>query len=186
MTEETWHLVTAALVLVAVAEAVLLVGVMRQVGNLMIMVRPGMPRDVPGGPELGSQPEGLELAGATVAVFVAPGCQPCEELAPSFPTLVASYPGVELVAIVSSGEEEEREEYARKLGPVARPDLMRLYTDWSIPGTPFALALDDQGRVRHSGVVNTLDQLELMAKVAQAPDEPEPVEEDLEPQEVMA
>ncbi len=43
------------------------------------------------------------------------------------------------------------------------PDLERIY---DVPGTPFALVLDELGTVRAKGTVNNLEQVEGLVDVA--------------------
>lgn len=159
-------LLTAAVVL----GGVFLVALMRQVGSLLLLISPENPRPVAGGPEIGSElvVPGTTRGTPTVVTFLAPRCPPCEELVPSLPVLRERYPEVELVAIVALGDDEERMSYAKSVGTFARADVPELFEEWHVQGTPFAIALDRDGRVRHRGVANTLDQLETLAEAALA------------------
>jgi thiol-disulfide isomerase/thioredoxin len=162
-----WQAAVVLLAVTVAVEGLLLVAVMRQVGNLLIMVQPGEPRHIAGGPNEGAE---LHFAGfryrPTVVLFVAPNCAPCEELTPALETFRANNMDVELVAIVANGSDEERAEHAARLGAFARADAPDMYHEWNIPGTPYGVAIDSDARARYSGVVNTLDQLEALAIAA--------------------
>jgi thiol-disulfide isomerase/thioredoxin len=167
-----WHAITLALSLVAVVQALFLVAVMRQVGRLTVRLGPGRVGAVEhGGPAVGSVVElpGVELAPANVIVFVAPGCGPCEKLIPSLRALYSSYPDVNVAVAVVGGDEPSARRLVDELRELARPALEELFSAWEIPGTPFAIALNDKGRVRMTGVVNNLEHLEVMVAAALEP-----------------
>lgn len=165
----TWHVLTIATGIGFLLEAVLLVAVMRQVGSLLLVVGTSRPIDLPAGPKLGTVMDlpGYDSERPALVVFVSPDCQQCHSLTPAFSRISASYTEqLELVAIVSHVDYQARIEYAAEIGRFARTDLPALIKDWEIPGTPFAVALDSSRRVRGSGIVNTLDQLETLAVMA--------------------
>ena len=170
MTNTTWQALLLFTSLLAVAEAIVMVGVLRHVGSLLLHVSPAAPRLTPGGPELGeivSIPN-VDLKNGRLRVFIAPGCEPCEELAPSLPILVSQYPDSPLVAVIARGTPEERVAYAASLGIPARPEVDGLAELWHVDGTPFAAAVDRAGVVRLKGIVNTLEQLTTMAEAARS------------------
>lgn len=177
-----WQLATVLLALLFVIHSALLISVMRQVGNLMIMVNPTDPRSIGGGPEIDAEAAGYDGTVPAVLVFVAPNCAPCSDLAPTFSIFRDNWPEVVLVPVVSNADDSERYAYAAELDGGARADLPDLYREWGVPGTPFAIAVDASNRVRRSGITNTLDQLETLAAAALAP--PAPEERELE--EAMA
>jgi thiol-disulfide isomerase/thioredoxin len=172
-----WEVLVLLVTAAVIAEAFVLMGVMRQLGTLLLHVRPGAPHEVGGGPDVGTVLDvpDIPFADGAVVLFIAPGCEPCANLLPSVPIVQGNHPDVELVAVVAYGDPEQRKLYAEKVGPYARADLDHLYRDWQIPGTPFALSLDRERRLRLKGIVNTLEQLTVMAEAAgqqpQAPDD---------------
>jgi hypothetical protein len=154
-----------------IVEGIVLLGVMRQLGAVLIEVKPEMPKDVGGGPDptlvldLGH----LALADAkhgAVLAFISPNCQLCEQLHAPLVALGSHYPAVQVNAVVSYGSEEERRLLAASLDGIARLDLGHLVDDWNIPGTPYAVSFDRSGRLRGRGVVTTTAQLEMMAEAA--------------------
>jgi thiol-disulfide isomerase/thioredoxin len=168
---ETWRVVMVLLALGVVVEAVFLVAVMRQVGSLLLVVGTTRPLDLPVGPKIGEVQElpGYERGRPVLVAFVSPDCQQCRSLLPGFRRLQTAYGDqLELIAVVSHADAQARTKYAREIGTFARTDLPALMQDWEVPGTPFAVALDASHRVRGTGIVNTLDQLETLAVTALA------------------
>jgi hypothetical protein len=79
-----------------------------------------------------------------LVLFVSPTCPICEEVKPSVPA-AASSAGL-----------------ASQL--VHDPDAERM---WNVPGTPFAVVMDETGVVRAKGTVNNLEQLEGLVDTAE-------------------
>jgi thiol-disulfide isomerase/thioredoxin len=167
------YVAIAVLFVVVIVEGLVLVGVMRQLGAVLLEVRPGSPRDVGGGPEPSAPLDvnGFDFEGGAVFVFLSPNCEGCETLRPVLADLPEQYPSVSIAAIVAFGSEEERRSYADSLGGIVRPELARLQEEWSIPGTPYAVSADASRRVRAKGIVTTPEQLAAMAEVAGRPPE---------------
>jgi hypothetical protein len=82
----------------------------------------------------------------------------------AIPAVERHYDELKVVTIVTGRDEAGRAAYAKDIGSTARLDLKELMSDWSIPGTPFAVGIDAGGIVSKSGVVNSLDQLEALAE----------------------
>lgn len=165
----------AVLFAAVIVEGLVLAGVMRQLGAVLLAVQPGAPRDVGGGPEVGVPVDLTDLAlsgnrGAVFAFF-APNCEPCEMLRPALAELPDEYPAASIVAVVAFGGDEERADYAARLAPLARADLTHLHEQWEIPGTPYVVSVDRSGSVRAKGIVTTREQLRAMAEIAGRPPE---------------
>lgn len=166
-----WQVAVLVVAAVSIVQAILFVALARQVGTLLATIRPSDPREVGGGPDLSSfdpRPE-FPPGRARLVLFMAPRCPPCDELRPHLPTLRSAYPALDLIAVVGLADEAARNEYADNLGPIARTDLTVLFEEWRVPGTPFAVALDEAAQPRRAGVVNNLSQLETMAEAALLP-----------------
>jgi thiol-disulfide isomerase/thioredoxin len=166
-----WHALTIGLIGAVGIVVILLVAVMRQVGSILMVVGTSTPLSIPAGPKIGSTllVRGSELRRPLLVVFVSPDCTQCRALVPGFERLASAYRNqLQLIAVVSNADEAARREYAEAVGPLARADLADLYDEWNVPGTPFAVALDSERRVRGSAIVNTLDQLETVAVAALA------------------
>jgi hypothetical protein len=137
---------------------VVVVALARQIGALHLRLGPRGALEIDTeGPPLGEAPpprpvrlDGggqLMLGGPgppRLVMFVSPTCSICEEVKPSVP-----------VAASSAG-------LAAQL--VHDPDAERM---WNVPGTPFAVVVDETGVVRAKGTVNNLEQLEGLVDTAE-------------------
>jgi thiol-disulfide isomerase/thioredoxin len=164
--ETIWQVLVLLLFVSAVAQGVVLVAVMRQVGGVIVQIRPPQPGQLEEGPAAGTVLDLPEAGPARprVVVFVTPHCRPCEDLMPAVPVAARQYREIEFVAVVTGSDEADRRTYARTIeGVTARSDLHFLQDEWHIPATPYAVGLDGEGRVIQAGVVNHLDHLESLA-----------------------
>jgi hypothetical protein len=119
----------------------------REVANLRAQLAQGVPRGaleiLDEGPRLGQVSPLIERFASeeeiALAVFLSPGCAVCRELEPAF-ALFAVQSATELVVF-----DEAREQLA--------------WHSASVPGSPYAVALDRQGVALAKGTFNTLEQL---------------------------
>lgn len=167
-----WRVVVVLLAAGLLIEAVFLVALMRQVGNLLL--QGGAARaNVPAGPKAGAMAEipGRDRTGhPALVVFTSSECEQCRVLLPGLRRIHELYgPGataghqLDLIAVLTDRNAGSRAEHARELGGFARTDLVALMQDWDVPGTPFAVALDSGMRVRGAEVVSTRTDLEMLA-----------------------
>jgi len=173
VSEALWQVLVVVLLIAVVLEAVALVAVMRQVGGVLLQLNPARVGQIEGGgPEPGTEVEypGREIGKPALVLFVSHTCGLCKDLIPAIPVVQSHYRELEIVAVVTGGEEGDRLAYAKGIGETARPDLHDLQQRWSVPGTPFAVAIDRDNRVQVSGVANSLDQLEALAETLLADD----------------
>lgn len=136
----------------ALALAVLALG--REVGMLRLRLGPAGALEVSGeGPALGARIDLRERfhhgpdAELALAVFTSRGCRVCDSLEPA----LASLGRDPLLTLERFDEHEETEVWERL----------------RIPGSPFALALDPEGRVLAKGTFNHLAQLESVLAAAE-------------------
>jgi thiol-disulfide isomerase/thioredoxin len=172
MGQTIWQVTVLILVASAVVQGVVLVAVMRQVGGILLQITPPRPGALEEGPTIGSVLElpRAERGRASVVLFVAPNCTPCKDLLPSVPVVARHYRELEFVMVVTGKDEADRLSYGQALDGVSvRPDWHGLYEEWQIPGTPYAVGLDEDGVVRGAGVVNVLDHLEALAEAVLGP-----------------
>jgi hypothetical protein len=131
----------------ALAAAVLALA--REVGLLRLRLAPELALDLAGeGPPLGSQVE-LERARdsrMTLAVFSSEGCRLCRALQPSL-AAVAQEPAISLLVF----DEVRDADVWRRL---------------NVPGSPYAVVVDELGAVRAKGTFNTHGQLEAIVAAA--------------------
>jgi methylamine dehydrogenase accessory protein MauD len=174
-----WTASYVVLWLLVLALALLVLALARQVGTLHLRLGPRGALEVDGeGPALGDAPEPIDVSdldGRPVAVggpgaaqlllFVSPGCPVCHDVMPSVGA-AARGGGLAPLLIADARAEDARHLLAdRRIDAplVPAPDLAERY---SIPGTPFAVILDDLGVVRAKGTVNNLEQLEGLVDTA--------------------
>lgn len=163
---------------VVVMLVIVVVALARQIGTLHLRLGPRGALEMDDeGPPLGDAPpprDALDLDGRTVTVggpgdpqlllFVSPGCMVCAQVLPAVPVLARTH-GLRAIAL----SEEDAIETRRELG---RYRDVRIVTGhahfeaYSIPGTPFAVVLDELGVVRGKGTVNNLEQFEGLITTA--------------------
>lgn len=174
-----WAVSYVMLWVVVAALALLVVALARQIGTLHLRLGPRGALEVDGeGPPLGEAPEPLELRdldGRPVIVggperpqlvlFVSPGCGVCRDVLPGI--AAAARAGSLEPIVVADAEEADARVLLQDLrvhAPfAASPEAVRSY---GVPGTPYAVALDELGVVRAKGTVNTLEQLEGLIDTA--------------------
>lgn len=189
-----WYIAFALLTALSLLNAALLIAAMREIGVLHQRVRPTGP-GTQEGPEPGWELPIVDFALAsteagsypfsapvTVLAYVTPGCALCEALpgiVSSFTRHIPAEAGIHAVLATDSPLEAARR-YAKELAadvPLFQCD--GLARAWSLPGSPYVVAAEvissEYIRVRGSGVVNTLEQLEDLVGMALVPP---PVDDD--------
>jgi methylamine dehydrogenase accessory protein MauD len=159
---------------------VLVVALARQIGALHLRLGPRGALELDDeGPPLGVATKQTEVAGtagealsvggvgeAQFLLFVSPACPVCEQVLPSVPAIAAEGDLSPYVVVDSESElrADGLPDRRRLRAPVVRSaDLARAY---QIPGTPYAVVLDESGVVRAKGTVNNLEQVEGLARTA--------------------
>jgi hypothetical protein len=182
MNGSLWHLLVFLVVIGLIIEGVVLIGLLRQMGTFLIHMNPPRPGELPGeGPDPGTPvaPDLVPDHRAAIFLFVSPTCQLCSAVVAGLPALHRNYREIALVPLVVGGTEESKRSYAETLGKRARVDSEHLLQEWRVSGTPFAVGVGPDRRVKMSGVVNSLPQLETLADTLAAPrDLTEPGEPD--------
>ena len=150
LSTDTW--LTVGLAVALVLSAVLAVAVLalaREVGMLRLALGPQAALEIPEeGPALGADSGLLGVfdprpgAALRLAVFTSAGCRLCRQLAPAVAALGRD-PHVKLAEL----DEVRDAAHWRRL---------------AIPGSPYALVLDDAGRVVAKGTFNSVAQLESL------------------------
>lgn len=175
----TWWTVSyVVLWAIVVMLAIIVVALTRQIGTLHLRLGPRGALEMDDeGPALGDAPPpraALDIEGREVTVggpgrsqlllFVSPGCMVCAQVLPAVPVLARTY-GLEAIALSEEDAIETRRELGRyrDVRIVAGHDHFQAY---EIPGTPFAVVLDDLGIVRGKGTVNNLEQFEGLISTA--------------------
>jgi hypothetical protein len=158
---DAWHILTAAIAIAVLLEAVVLVGVLRHLGSVLLRMGPETYGAVEGGPAIGEDAREVLESPPGVVLFVSPGCPLCEPIVARLGAFRKSYPKLTVVPVVVGADARDRAFSTKVEG--AKPDLDGVYRRWNVPGTPFAVAVGADGRVVARGVVNTVTQMEALA-----------------------
>lgn len=169
MGDPVWRVLIILLITTVAVQTVVLIGVMRQVGGILLQLHPPRVGEMPDqGPAVGTAVDfpGHVTGRPALVLFISPSCSLCKPLVPAIAALRRTYGDeeLELYAAVIGGADSDRWDYAKEVGAFARTDLLDLEREWRVPGTPFAVAVDRAGNVFGSGVTNSLDQLESLAE----------------------
>jgi hypothetical protein len=171
-----WAITVVVLCVAVIVLAVIVLGLLRQVTPVLERVAAGtgtLGSHAHNGPAVGSPlphfavpgPDGEftaeQLRGqATVLLFLTVGCGPCQELAEEMSRTQLGHLAGQVVVITSPDGPQE----------LGIPAGVRILTErekevsgpLSVVGTPFAVAMDEEGIVRFAVVLNTVDQLEVL------------------------
>src|SRR5437763_11198326 len=174
-----WAASFVVLWVLVVSLALLVLALARQIGTLQLRLGPrGALEADDEGPPLGDAPEPLDLTdvdGRRVAIggpgraqlllFVSPDCPVCRDVLPSVGAAArAGRLSPIVVADVEPGENGHRLDDVRpRARVVPAPAALERY---HVPGTPFAVILDELGVIRAKGTVNNLEQLEGLVDTA--------------------
>jgi hypothetical protein len=164
---DPWHALLVLVAAIAIAEGLLIVGLMRQVGGIYLQIGPPRPGHAAGqGPDEGDtiDPAVLGLTRPAVLTFLSPSCSLCPAVAKAIPVAAGHFREVDFIPAVVGPATDEKLAYAASLGDRARTDLDGLYEEWEVGGTPFAVGFASDGRIRMTGIVNSLPQIETIAE----------------------
>jgi methylamine dehydrogenase accessory protein MauD len=152
----------------------------RLLGLLHMRLGPAGARPLADGPAVGTQLGPLQAklldgspwsmrfphASSTILVFISPQCQTCNALVPHVQDFVRLNPSanLQLVSTIDdTGMNRAYVTYRRVQGP---PYLLgeAMAAELDVEATPYALLVDEAGIVRAKGVVNTYENLVLLAQ----------------------
>ncbi len=173
-------LVVSNIVLWLVVLALLLavVALARQVGILYERIAPMGALMMDTGPKVGDAVPAvdlLDLAGRAVGIgragetstllfFLSPTCPVCKKLLPILKGIGQSERSWLRIVLASDGERPEHESFFRKAKLDQFPYVLStdLGMTFRISKLPYAVLIDDAGRVRAKGLVNSREQLESL------------------------
>jgi methylamine dehydrogenase accessory protein MauD len=151
----------------------------RQVGILYERMMPAGALMIDKGPAVGAIAPTFELADIagravkvggmsaggrnTLLFFLSPTCPVCKKLLPLLPS-IQSREGATDVVLASDGDITEHAAFYRKTGLSQLPYVLsqELGLAYQIGKLPYAVLLDEQGKVRAKGLVNTREHLESL------------------------
>lgn len=165
-----WVLVLALLVVVFALS--------RQIGILYERVAPMGALMIDSGPKVGEAAPRFDLPaldGGTLSVgaaaersqllfFLSPTCPVCKKLLPILKSIASAESSWLRLAFASDGEAEEHRAFRRRAGLSAFPYVLstELGMAFRVGKLPYAVLIDESGRVRAKGLVNSREQLESL------------------------
>ena len=173
-------LVVSNLLLWAVVLALLVAvfALARQIGILYERVAPMGALMIDTGPKVGEAAPRLDvpsLHGGSVSIgaaaqhsqllfFLSPTCPVCKKLLPILKSIASAESSWLRLVFASDGEAPEHQAFAKRVGLDAFPYLLstELGMAFRIGKLPYAVLLDEGGRVRAKGLVNSREQLESL------------------------
>lgn len=173
-------LVVSNLLLWAVVLALLVAvfALARQIGILYERVAPMGALMIDTGPKVGEAAPRLDvpsLHGGSVSIgaaaqhsqllfFLSPTCPVCKKLLPILKSIAGAESSWLRLVFASDGEVPEHHAFAKRVGLEAFPYLLstELGMAFRIGKLPYAVLLDESGRVRAKGLVNSREQLESL------------------------
>lgn len=168
----------AILWVVVLALLVAVFALARQIGILYERIAPMGALMIDSGPAVGEAAPRFDLpalAGGSVAVgaagghsqllfFLSPTCPVCKKLLPILKSIAAAEAGWLRIVFASDGEAEEHAAFRRRAALTDFPYVLsaELGMAFRVGKLPYAVLLDEAGRVRAKGLVNSREQLESL------------------------
>ncbi len=157
---------------------VAVIALSRQVGILYERIAPMGALMMDTGPKVGeAAPEfdlpsldghrvrlGQPAAKSTLLFFLSPTCPVCKKLLPLLKSIRGAEGAWLDIVLASDGEQPEHDEFRRRAELQAFPYLLsaELGMRFRISKLPYAVLIDESGRVRAKGLVNSREQLESL------------------------
>ncbi len=179
--EGWWGVSYAILWILVLVLCAVVVALARQIGMLHLRLGPRGALELDEeGPPLGESPppiEALAVSGETLTIggpgepqvlmFVSPGCHLCEQVLPALGAIRRS--GFFEPRLITDADVFETMGGFDVKG-IAAPVVpsRQIVQQFSVPGTPYVVVLDEVGVVRAKGSVNNLEQVEGLLDTARA------------------
>jgi methylamine dehydrogenase accessory protein MauD len=114
-----------------------------------------------GGPDAGGR--------STMLMFVSPTCPVCKKLLPIVKSIAESEAGWLRLMFTSDGDDSEQRAFVARYGLESFPMVLssELGMTWRVSKLPYAVIIDEEGRVRAKGLVNTREHLESIIQAKQ-------------------
>jgi len=175
----------AILWIVVIILAATVVALARQIGVLHERIAPMGALTIDKGPRIGDPAPRFELTdlnGTTVALgepdgnamstmlmFVSPTCPVCSKLLPIVKSIAQSEARWLRVVFTSDGDDAEQREFVSRHGLERFPMVLssELGMTYRVAKLPYAVLIDEEGRVRAKGLVNTREHLESILQAKQ-------------------
>ncbi|HTR60481.1 MAG TPA: methylamine dehydrogenase accessory protein MauD, partial [Candidatus Binataceae bacterium] len=170
---------------VVVALAATVLALARQIGVLHERIAPMGALTMDKGPKVGDVAPVFDLralnrapvtiggasAGgfSTMLMFVSPTCPVCKKLLPIVKSIADSESRWLRVIFTSDGDEPEQKEFVERYRLDSFPMVLssELGMTYRVSKLPYAVLIDEEGRVRAKGLVNTREHLESIIQAKQ-------------------
>ena len=151
----------------------------RQIGVLHQRIAPAGALSLPQPLKLGDLTPEMELTGldgspvriggvrggrSQLLLFVAPGCSICETLLPAVRSAQSAESGWLDIVLASDGEHDPHEAFVRSKGLTSFPYVLseKLGRSYGVAKLPYAVLIDEVGKLSSTGLVNTREHLESL------------------------
>ena len=106
---------------------------------------------------------------STMLMFVSPTCPVCKKLLPIVRSIAASETRWLRVVFTSDGEEPAQQEFVRRHRLESFPMVLssELGMTYRVSKLPYAVLIDEEGRIRAKGLVNTREHVESIIQAKQ-------------------
>jgi methylamine dehydrogenase accessory protein MauD len=174
-----------ALWLVVVALAATVLALARQIGVLHERIAPMGALTIDKGPKIGDAApifdlytlnrSPLTIGGpsanglSTLLMFVSPTCPVCKKLLPIVRSMAAKETPWLRVVFTSDGDERAQREFVSRYRLESFPMALssELGMTYRVSKLPYAVLIDEEGRIRAKGLVNTREHLESIIQAKQ-------------------
>ena len=177
--EGWWAASYVVLWLLVVVLVLVVVALARQIGTLHLRLGPRGALEMDDeGPPLQEAPPPFDLVDlderhvsiggpgpGQLILFVSPGCSLCEAVLPSLPA-VGEVGRLKPVVVADADPQETRAVYGDRKVKAPVVAASKVAQAYRVPGTPYAVILDDLGIVRAKGAINNLEQMEGLVDTA--------------------
>jgi methylamine dehydrogenase accessory protein MauD len=173
---EIWITSHVLMWIAVIAEGVLLLAVMRQVGSLLLRVGTVRPFDAGYGPGVGDQApwlpdRELDDQRKLLLAFLSTTCGTCDALIPALNAIGSSYADVLDVAVVAREKPRVLHPWASRKGLSPRAIAAEQAFDlFLVDGTPYAFVVSGEGAILARGGVNHIEHLESLIRQCGIPD----------------
>lgn len=174
-----WAVSYVVLWLLVITLGIVVVALARQIGTLHLRLGPRGALELEDeGPPLGEPAPVVSTVGRDgtmvevggsgaerLLLFASPGCLVCDRVLPSL-HVVAAGAGMEPLVITDVDPVEAKLAYPPSRTTVAVVSGVTAAEEYTVPGTPYVIVLDEDGIVRSKGTVNNLEQMEGLVDTA--------------------
>jgi thiol-disulfide isomerase/thioredoxin len=157
-----------------VAQSIMIVSLLRQVGSLLIRVGTIHSLDAGFGPEVGDPAPWLPETHTDKAnspdaplllAFMSTSCGTCDAIVPALNAVARDYARrLNLNVLLADGQEAVRDwRLARGLRPTTT-SASEAFSSYEIEGTPYAFVIASDGRVAARGGINNIEHIEELLR----------------------